>query len=61
MDYLIEIVKKIAVFYVLSTFLMNLINDEKYKNYINMFSGIVIIILVIKPIGSLLYLEGKFT
>lgn len=61
MDYLIEIVKKIAVFYVLSTFLMNLINDEKYKKYINMFSGIVIIILVIKPIGSLLSLEGKFT
>ena len=60
MEYLIEIVKKLAVFYVLSTFLMNMVNDEKYKKYISMFVGIVIIIILIRPVGRLLSLDIKF-
>ena len=57
MEYLIEIVKKLAVFYVLSTFLMNMVNDEKYKKYISMFVGIVIIIILIAVIDYKVHYE----
>lgn len=61
MEYILDIVKKIAVFYVIATFLLNLVNDDKYKKYIKMFSGMVIIILVIKPIGRIFSMDIRFS
>ena len=50
MDYLLDIIKKIACFYVFASFILNLVNDERYKKYINMFTGLIMIILVMKPV-----------
>ena len=60
MEYLLEIMKKVAVFYVIAYFLMNLVNNEKYRHYIKMFVGIVMIIMLISPVGKLLGFEDKF-
>ena len=60
MEYFTEIIKKVAVFYVIAYFLMNLVNNEKYKHYIKMFVGIVMIIMIASPIAGLFGMDVKF-
>ncbi|WP_099466913.1 stage III sporulation protein AF [Konateibacter massiliensis] len=47
-------IKNIAFYMILITAVMNVIPNNNYKKYINLFTGIVMIILVISPISSLL-------
>lgn len=47
-------IKNIAFYMILITAVMNLIPNNNYKKYINLFTGIVMIILVISPISKLL-------
>ena len=60
MDYLLDIIKKIACFYVFASFIINLINDEHYKKYINMFTGLIMIILVMKPVINMFSSDNQF-
>lgn len=60
MDYLIDIIKKIACFYVFASFILNLVNDERYKKYINMFTGLIMIILIMKPVINMFSSENHF-
>lgn len=52
MDYLIKWVKNIAIFYIISTLIQNLVPDGKYLKYVKLFLGIVMVILLIRPIGE---------
>lgn len=47
-------IKNIVFYMILITAVMNVIPNNNYKKYINLFTGIVMIILVISPISSLL-------
>lgn len=47
-------IKNIAFYMILITAVMNVIPNNNYKKYINLFTGIVMIILVISPISNLL-------
>ncbi len=60
MEYLVEWVKNIAVFYIIATLVKNLVPGEKYGKYIKLFLGIVLIVLILKPIGKIVNLEGQY-
>ena len=47
MEYLLDVIKKVAMFYVIAYFLLNLVNNEKYRHYIKMFVVIIMIIMLI--------------
>lgn len=47
-------IKNIAFYMILITAVMNVIPNKNYKKYINLFTGIVMIILVISPISTIL-------
>ena len=60
MEYLVEWVKNIAVFCIIATLVKNLVPGEKYGKYIKLFLGIVLIVLILKPIGKIVNLEGQY-
>lgn len=60
MDNIVEWIKKIAVFYILAILALNIIPNEKYRKYIKFFLGIVMIIMIAKPVGELFGFEDKF-
>lgn len=60
MDYFVQWVKNIAIFYIISTLVQNLIPNDKYKRYIKLFLGIVMVILLVRPLGDLLGLGDNF-
>lgn len=60
MEYFVQWIKNIAVFYIIASLVLNIIPGDKYKRYIKLFLGVVMVILLIKPIGRLTGLDGKF-
>lgn len=60
MEYIAEWMKKIAVFYVIATLVKKLVPSDKYGKYIKLFLGIVLIILVLKPVGKFANLESRY-
>ena len=60
MEYLVRWIKNIAIFYIVASLILNIIPGDKYKRYIKLFLGIVMVILLIKPIGRLTGLDGRF-
>lgn len=60
MEYLVSWMKNIAIFYVLATLIKNLIPGERYGKYIKLFLGIILIVLVLKPIGKLGNLDNLY-
>ena len=53
MDNLIMTVKNICAFVLLITVVDNLLSSDVYKKYIRLFTGIVLIIMIIKPLYEL--------
>lgn len=60
MEYFVQWIKNIAIFYIIASLILNIIPGDKYKRYIRLFLGVVMVILLIKPIGRLTGLDGKF-
>ena len=60
MEYLLDVIKKVAMFYVIAYFLLNLVNNEKYRHYIKMFVGIIMIIMLIGPVGRIFGFDDIF-
>lgn len=60
MEYFVQWIKNIAIFYIIASLVLNIIPGDKYKRYIRLFLGAVMVILLIKPIGRLTGLDGKF-
>lgn len=52
-------IKNIAFYMILITAVMNVIPNHNYKKYINLFTGMVMIILVLAPISSVLELNTR--
>ena len=59
METLVEWVKNIACFYIIASLVMHIIPGKSYLQHIKVFLGIVTIILLLKPIGSLFSFEDK--
>lgn len=60
MEYFVQWIKNIAIFYIIVSLVLNIIPGEQYKKYIKLFLGIVTVILLIKPIAALTGLDGRF-
>lgn len=59
LDILYSTVKNIILFLVLMTIVMNLIGNSSYKQYIRIFCGMVLILIVIMPIMQLFRVDNK--
>ncbi len=51
-------VKNIVIFLVLTTIVTNLLGKSSYKKYVNLITGIILVILVISPLLKLFQLDG---
>lgn len=58
MEVLKELVKNIVTYYIILSVLMALIGKSSFKKYIEMFSGIVMIIIILNPLIHLFKAEG---
>lgn len=56
---LYEWVKNIVFYMVLVTAVMNVLPNSSYKKYIKLFTGMIMIILVLTPINKLLGIDSK--
>ncbi|MDO5293102.1 MAG: stage III sporulation protein AF [bacterium] len=59
MEYIYQAVKNIIIFMLLITVLSNLLGQSSYKKYINIFVGLVLIIIVVTPILKLINSNQK--
>lgn len=50
-------VKNIAYFFIFVTIVMNLVPGKQYKKYIKLFTGIILILIILAPVGQLFNLE----
>ncbi len=53
MDWLFDWVRDIAVYLVLITAVMNVIPNNSYRRYIRLFTGMILILLLVSPIAKL--------
>lgn len=53
MDVLLSIVKKVVMFCLISFVILELAPKEEYKKYLNLFTGMVLILLIISPVYEL--------
>lgn len=54
-----ELVRNILVFYIILSILMSLVSNSSFKPYIQMFSGLVMIIIVLTPVMKLFGTDSK--
>lgn len=59
-EYIYQWVENIAFYLLIFTVAMQLIPNKSYKNYIRFFTGLVLIIMIAKPIISLFGMEQEF-
>lgn len=59
MEFIFSSVKSIIMFLILVSIIMNLFSKSSFKQYIGIFTGMVLIMIVIRPVMSLLNVEGK--
>ncbi len=52
-------IKNIAFYMILITAVMNILPNNNYKKYINLFTGMVMIVLVLAPISGLLGIKTR--
>lgn len=60
MDYLIEWIRAIAIFHIVSTLVLSVVPDNNYKKYIKLFVGLMTVLLIFKPVISLCGMDKKF-
>ena len=60
MEQIYSLVKDIVVYLILVTIIMNLVGKSSYRKYISIFTGMVLIIIVAKPIVSIFNLSDTF-
>lgn len=61
MEELYSWVKNITYYLIFITVAVNLLPDKKYEKYIRLFAGMVLILLVVKPLTGSLRLEDKIS
>lgn len=60
MKLLNEMVRNIVVYLLLITIIMNLVGNGTYKKYIGIFTGMVMILMIVRPVMSLFHMNFKF-
>lgn len=58
MEELFAYIKPIIFFLILESVLLSLISDVSFKKMVKLFCGVVLVLLVLRPIAALLGLEG---
>ncbi len=58
MDFIYSWIKDIVIFMVLISVITNLMGKSSYKKYINLISGIILVILVISPLLKIFQLDN---
>lgn len=61
MDVLYTAVKNIIIYLILITVVMNLMGDSSFKKYVGIFTGMVLIIIVVLPIMNIFHISDKLT
>lgn len=61
MDTFYDLVKNIVIYLIIVTILKNLIGKSSYQKYISIFTGMVLIIIVAKPIVNIFDIADTFT
>lgn len=59
-EYLYQWIENIAFYLVIFTVAMQLIPNKNYKNYIQFFAGLILIIMIANPILKLFGMEHEF-
>lgn len=59
-DYIYQWVENIAFYLVILTVAMQLIPNNNYKNYIQFFAGLILILMIANPILKLFGMEQEF-
>ncbi|NLZ80886.1 MAG: stage III sporulation protein AF [Clostridiales bacterium] len=54
-------VKNMAYFFILVTIVMNLVPGKQYKKYIKLFTGIILILIILSPVSQLFNLEESLS
>lgn len=60
MEFFVQWIKRLAVFYIIASLLIHIIPGEKYRKYIRFFLGIVTMVLIMKPIGALFNADESY-
>lgn len=60
MEKIYSLVKDIVVYLILVTIIMNLVGKSSYRKYVSIFTGMVLILIIAKPIVSLFNLSDTF-
>lgn len=55
-----EYIKNICYYVIISTILFNIFPDEKYVKYIKLFSGFILIMIVLPPIAKIFNKDFEF-
>ncbi|OUQ46577.1 stage III sporulation protein AF [Ruminococcus sp. OM05-10BH] len=58
--YIYDWIKNLVFYLILMTMLMQIIPDSDYKKYIRFFTGLVLILLLARPVLGVFQLEGEF-
>lgn len=57
MDRVYEWIRNIVIYMILNTIIMNLLGNSSYKKYINIISGMILVLIVIAPLMDLMNLN----
>lgn len=60
MDKIYDLVRSIVIYLILVTIIMNLVGKSSYRKYISIFTGMVLIIIVARPLLNLFNLADTF-
>ena len=60
MNFLYDTVKNIVIYLLLVTIVINLIGNSSYKKYVSVFTGMILILIIVKPIMTFFHMEEKF-
>lgn len=59
MAYLKEIVQNLLIYYIILSVVMSLVGNSSFKKYVEMFSGLVMIIIILNPLIKLFGVENS--
>lgn len=59
LEYFCEWIQKIAYYMIMVTLVMQVTAGEGYRKYIRLFTGIILILLILSPVVHLFGLEGE--
>lgn len=59
MDIIYQTVKNIIIYLILTTVVMNLLGNSTFKKYVGIFTGMILILIVIRPVMNFLEMGEK--